>query len=187
MAYELATNLDVQEKLIEEINRTLQQHNSNITYEIILKMKYLDMIISETLRKWSSPFSDRICIKNFTIQPKGEGEKEIVIERGIGIFIPIYGFHHDPKYFPQPDRFLPERFSQENKNNIVPYSYVPFGIGPRNCIGSRFALLQMKVLIFQVLTKFMFVVIRKTQVPLKLTKELRLGTDDGIWLGIKRR
>lgn len=187
MAYELAINEDIQNKLIEEIDEIIQNCNGDVTYEIILKIKYLDMVISETLRKWSSPFVDRLCVKDFVIEPKVDGEKEIVVEKGVGILIPIYGFHMDPRYFPEPDRFDPERFSEENKKNIVPYSYMPFGIGPRNCIGSRFALLEMKVLIFHLLSKFKFVVIEKTQVPLKLTKEFRLGTDDGIWLGIKRR
>lgn len=49
--------------------------------------------------------------------------------------IPIYGLHHDPKHFPDPEKFDPERFSEENKHNIAPNTYLPFGVGPRNCIG----------------------------------------------------
>lgn len=50
---------------------------------------------------------------------------------------PVYGFHHDSKYFPNPEKFDPERFSDENKHNIIPGTYLPFGIGPRNCIGKK--------------------------------------------------
>jgi cytochrome P450 family 9 len=49
--------------------------------------------------------------------------------------IPVWALHRDPKYFPNPSKFDPERFSEENKHNILPMTYCPFGLGPRNCIG----------------------------------------------------
>lgn len=49
--------------------------------------------------------------------------------------IPTYVFHHDPHFFPEPEKFDPERFSEENKHKINPLAYMPFGGGPRNCIG----------------------------------------------------
>jgi cytochrome P450 family 9 len=52
------------------------------------------------------------------------------------VVVPIRSLHYDPRYFSDPDRFDPERFSDENKGKIVPGSYLPFGIGPRNCIGT---------------------------------------------------
>lgn len=51
------------------------------------------------------------------------------------IWIPIYGIHHDPKYYTDPEKFDPERFSEERMNEIKPFSYLPFGTGPRGCIG----------------------------------------------------
>jgi cytochrome P450 family 9 len=51
------------------------------------------------------------------------------------LFIPIFGLHRDPVYYPDPERFDPERFSDENKQNINPMTYLPFGVGPRSCIG----------------------------------------------------
>lgn len=62
-------------------------------------------------------------------------EYDCVLEKGTSIIIPIIGLHHDPKLFPDPDKFEPERFSEENKSTIDPYSFIPFGEGPRNCIG----------------------------------------------------
>lgn len=47
----------------------------------------------------------------------------------------MYALHYDPQYFPEPQKYLPERFSDENRNKIPPYAYIPFGQGPRNCIG----------------------------------------------------
>lgn len=54
---------------------------------------------------------------------------------GNSLFIPIRCLHRDPRYFPEPEEFIPERFSEENKCNIRPYTYMPFGEGPRACIG----------------------------------------------------
>lgn len=77
-----------------------------------------------------------MCVKEYTIEPIKPTEQPLTISEGMPVFIPIRAIHYDPKYFPNPDRFDPERFSEENKHSIVPGSYIPFGIGPRNCIGN---------------------------------------------------
>lgn len=66
---------------------------------------------------------------------------KVTVNKGDKIWIPAHSLHRDPKYFPEPDKFDPERFSDENKHNIQPYTYLPFGVGPRNCIG--------KLMVFQ--------------------------------------
>lgn len=86
-------------------------------------------MISETLRKYPAvPFLLRKCVEDFTINA-------VTIEKDTMIVIPTIGLHYDPEYYPNPDIFDPERFSDSNKNKIVPYTYLPFGEGPRNCIG----------------------------------------------------
>jgi cytochrome P450 len=62
-------------------------------------------------------------------------DMEFVITKGQSVLIPILGLHRDEKYWPEPDKFIPERFSSENKGSINQYAYLPFGQGPRNCIG----------------------------------------------------
>jgi cytochrome P450 family 9 len=57
------------------------------------------------------------------------------IHPGEALFIPIIGLHRDSNYYPDPEHFDPERFSDDNKHNINPLTYLPFGIGPRSCIG----------------------------------------------------
>ena len=72
------------------------------------------------------------------------------------VFIPIYPLHHDPNYFPNPMKFNPERFMPENKSKIIPYTFRPFGSGPRNCVGMRFALMNIKTCVVKLLTKYRF-------------------------------
>ncbi|XP_074042642.1 cytochrome P450 9e2-like isoform X2 [Leptinotarsa decemlineata] len=142
----------------------------------------------ESLRKWPSTVStDRVCTKPYTIEAMNADEKPLHIEKGISLMIPIVGIHRDPKYYPDPERFDPERFNDENKGKIDPFTYMPFGLGPRNCIGSRFALLETKLLFFHLLSHFELVPVEKTQVPLKLSrKTFNLTAEKGFWLGLKR-
>ncbi|KAF2894714.1 hypothetical protein ILUMI_11459 [Ignelater luminosus] len=188
-AYELALNPDIQERLQKEIDETWQKCNGNIVYDDLMGMKYLDMVISEALRKWP-PFAvtDRKLIRNYTIQPKDLHDKPLHLDSKVVCQIPIYSLHRDPKYFPNPDKFDPERFNDENKQTIVPFTYLPFGTGPRNCIGSRFALLEVKIVIFYLMCKFEIVPVEKTAIPLVLSKSnVNPLPDEGFWLGLRLR
>ncbi|KAK9752578.1 Cytochrome P450 [Popillia japonica] len=189
MGYELVVNPDIQIRLQKEIDDTLEECNGKLTYEALLKMKYMDMVISETLRKWpAAVITDRVCSKPFTIEPINPGETPVHLKVGDSIFIPNSAIQRDPKYFPNPDTFDPERFNDENKGNIKPYTYIPFGSGPRNCIGSRFAILEAKTIFFFMLSKFTFVAIDKTQIPIKLSKKsFNLAGENGIWVGLEQR
>lgn len=90
-------------------------------------------LISETLRYYPpTPLGDRTCIKDYRLPGY-----DLTVKKGESIVIPVYGMHHDPRFFPEPEQFRPERFSPENKGNITPQAYLPFGQGPRSCIGKR--------------------------------------------------
>jgi len=143
--------------------------------------------VVEILRKWPPVVSmDRICTKPYTIEPKYEDEKPVQLNVGDIFIMPMFGLQRDPKYFPEPEKFQPERFSDENKDKIVPYSYIPFGSGPRNCIGSRFAILEAKAVLYHLLSNFEIVPVEKTSIPLALKKgSLGVAAQDGFWLGLK--
>lgn len=88
-------------------------------------------LVSETLRKYPTvPFIARECTKNCYLP-----EINAAVEKGTRVFLPVLGLHHDPELYPDPEKFDPERFSPENKKNRHPMSYLPFGDGPRICIG----------------------------------------------------
>ncbi|KAK9885367.1 hypothetical protein WA026_010863 [Henosepilachna vigintioctopunctata] len=188
VAYELAANPDVQQKLIDEIDDN-RPSNGLPTYETIANMAYLDMVISETLRKWPiAAAMDRVVTKPYTIPPEHPHEKPVHLNVDDIVVVPIYGLHHDPLYYENPEKFDPERFSPENRRKIDPYTYLPFGIGPRSCIGNRFALLEIKALFFFILTHFEIVPIEKTQIPIKIKKSaFNLTSENGFPLGFKKR
>lgn len=187
-SYELAVNKDVQDRLREEIRTTYKENDGKITYDVLLKMKYLDMVVSEILRKWPPAVAvDRICTKPYTIQPKLPGERPLYIDVGTTVFLPIHGIHRDAEFHPEPEKFDPERFSDKNKDSIKLYTNIPFGSGPRICIASRFALLECKVLLFKILLNFELVPTDKTLIPLKLArKSLNHTAEGGFWFGLKR-
>lgn len=184
-AYELALNPDIQAKLCQEIQDVESLlEGKKISYESLLKMKYLDQFVSEVLRKWTpAPGIERFCVKDFTFELDG---KSITIPKDHSVLIPSYGWHRDSKYFPEPEKFDPDRFNDENIAQQNLSAYAPFGIGARNCIGSRFALMSIKTILYNVLLSFSFEVTVKTQIPLVYKKTmLNVGAENGIWLQLK--
>ncbi|XP_001362807.1 cytochrome P450 3A4-like isoform X1 [Monodelphis domestica] len=162
--YHLATNLEIQEKLQKEIDAVLPNKEA-VTYDALVQMEYLDMVINENLRLY--PISGRIeRIAKKTVQLNG-----LTIPQGTVVMTPPYVLHRDPEYWPEPEEFRPERFSKENKESINPYVYLPFGAGPRNCIAMRFALMGMKVAVSRLLQEFSFIPCKETPIPLKLNNQ----------------
>lgn len=78
------------------------------------------------------PFLQRVCNKDFEIPGS-----DLVLQKGNQVIIDCLGFHHDPQYFPNPSKFDPDRFTEEEKAKRNKYTYLPFGEGPRNCIGEK--------------------------------------------------
>nr|AGE93533.1 cytochrome P450 CYP9T3 [Ips pini] len=185
--YELAVNPDIQERLRADIKETHKKNGNKATYESVLGIKYLDMVVSESLRKWSPIVNfDRVCTKSFTIEPVRPGEKPIHMKPGDCIGAVPSCIQRDPKYFPNPDVFDPERFSEENIHKIVPYTFIPFGLGPRNCIGSRYALLQTKLAIYHILLNCKIVPTSRTPIPMKTGFNwFLLHPENGLYLALE--
>ncbi|KAJ3621787.1 hypothetical protein MTP99_002341 [Tenebrio molitor] len=178
--YELALNKNIQDRLRQEVTEVLHE-DEEFSYESIQKMKYLDMVLNETLRKYPlAPFLNRKSDVRYTFEETG-----FTLDKGVSVIVPISGLHYDPEYYPDPEKYDPERFSDENKKNINPYTYLPFGEGPRNCIGQRFALLVSKVALAYTIKDFLFETTNQTAVPLRFDPgSLFVQNRGGIYLKV---
>ncbi|XP_075827142.1 cytochrome P450 3A11-like [Microtus pennsylvanicus] len=178
--HSLATHPDIQKKLQDEIDVALP-NKAPPNYDKLMEMEYLDMVLNETLRLY--PFGlrlDRFCKQDVEIDG-------VHVPKGSVVIIPVYALHHDPQYWPEPAEFRPERFSKENKGSINPYVYMPFGNGPRNCIGMRFALMNMKLALTKLLQNFSFQPCKETQIPLELSRTPLLQPEKPIVLKVVPR
>ncbi|XP_026318081.1 cytochrome P450 9e2-like [Hyposmocoma kahamanoa] len=190
LLYELAINPDVQEKLYQEIRENEIKNNGKFDYNSIQNMAYMDMVVSETLRLYPpGTFIDRYCNKDYNLgKPNDKATEDYIVRKGDGIHIPLWAIHRDPQYFPRPNKFDPERFSEENKHKIQPFTYIPFGLGPRNCIGSRFALCEVKVMAYQLLKAVEMSPSDKTVIPLKMDpSSFNIRIKGGHWIRFKAR
>lgn len=178
--YELATRPNVQKKLQNEIDRALP-NKAPVTYDALMEMEYLDMVVNESLRLYPiATRLDRVSKKDVEING-------VFIPKGTVVTIPIYPLHRNPEYWLKPEEFNPERFSKENKGSIDPYVYLPFGNGPRNCIGMRFALISMKLAVIGVLQNFNIQPCEKTQIPLKISRQPIFQPEEPIILKLVSR
>ncbi|KAM0734447.1 Cytochrome P450 6k1 [Formica fusca] len=91
---------------------------------------------------------------------------DLVIEKGTPVYISMLGLHYDPEYFPNPNKFDPERFNEENKRNRPPCVYFLFGDGPRACISTRLGILQVKLALIIILSKCEVTSCKKTLIPM---------------------
>ncbi|XP_071039311.1 cytochrome P450 9e2 [Parasteatoda tepidariorum] len=165
--YILAINESIQEKSYQEVAEHLQETNGELTYEALKKMKYLDKIMSETLRLYPPIIrTSRRAEKTYI-----HGETGITIQKDAVILLPILAIHRDPKYYPDPEKFDPERFSDEEVAKRDPNVYLPFGHGPRNCVGMRFSHLSSKVCLVYIISSFIIKSCSQTKVPLEFVKD----------------
>ncbi|XP_045476857.1 cytochrome P450 9e2-like [Harmonia axyridis] len=186
MAYELALNPDIQERLYKEINDFRETHKREITYEDTKGMRYLEMVFNETLRKWPPLLNmDRMCVEPYTIKPEKPGEETVHLEESTLIWIPIWAIHHDPEHWPNPEVFDPERFRD---NTRTPNGFIPFGLGNRGCLGFRFATMEIKLLFIHLLTSFKIERSSKSQVPfVPVVHSFSLTSEDGFCFKLVKR
>ncbi|KAL9700236.1 hypothetical protein quinque_003677 [Culex quinquefasciatus] len=145
--YELAKNVDIQQKAQQEIDSVISKEEGELTVENMTDMRYVDWCINETYRKYPTvPILFRRCTKDYLVS-----EHNITIPSGSTVVIPLLGLANDPEFFPNPEAFLPERFENRPDYGLPFYA---FGAGPRSCIAKRLGHLQTKVALVMLLAKF---------------------------------
>ncbi|XP_023315986.1 cytochrome P450 6a2-like [Trichogramma pretiosum] len=180
---ELAMNQDIQHRLQREIDQ-VADGPEGFTFEKIESMEYLDMVLSETFRKYSAvAFLNRLCVEEYRIPGTS-----YTVPRGMRLVISSHGVHHDPDIYPRPHEFDPERWRRENVAAWCSTAQLQFGAGPRNCIGKRFGLLQAKQALVSLLGHFEFRVSDETRLPCAMETETMVQTPKhGVLLRAERR
>ncbi|XP_023239645.1 cytochrome P450 4C1-like [Centruroides sculpturatus] len=147
--YLLGLHPDIQEKVYQELEEIFgEEMHKSITSEELRKMKYLECVVKETLRIYPPvPF---ILRKN----PSDMKVGNYILPANSSLAVNIYGIHHNPTVFENPEVFDPDRFLPENCEKRHPFAFVPFSAGPRNCIGQRFAMMEMKTVLANVIRHF---------------------------------
>ncbi|XP_017125415.1 probable cytochrome P450 6a20 [Drosophila elegans] len=182
--YELAINQDVQDKLRKEIDSVLEKHNGKLDYDSMREMTYLDKVIDEAMRK--RPVVGHLI--RVATQRYEHSNPKYYIEEGTGVLVPTLAIHHDPEFYPEPEKFIPERFDVEQVQQRPACTFLPFGEGPRNCIGLRFGRMQVIVGMALLIHNFKFEVHpSKTVVPLEYrADDFLMSSKGGIHLKVSR-
>lgn len=170
-AYYLALNPDAQERVIAEVDKSCSE--GMLTYDALQEMAYLDACIKEALRLSSSEiFLARLCTEETTVAG-------VPFKPGMCVEVPLAGINRDPEYFPEPEKFNPDRFLSEGKDSVKPFTFMPFGAGPRNCVGMRLGLLQAKAFLASLIRRVKLETCPETMVPLKYKPRMLLPVTDG--------
>ncbi|XP_015747797.1 PREDICTED: cytochrome P450 3A41-like [Acropora digitifera] len=180
-AYYLATHPEVQDRLIREIDELKETSGDMPLYDMVQKAGYMDQVICEVLRLSGPDFLlARQCEEDSIY-------KGIKFPKGIGVNIPTYALHRDPDLWDNPLEFNPDNFSPEAKEKRDPFAFLPFGVGPRQCIGMRLAMLEIKIGLLQVMQRFKFERAPETVGKLEQQAVLIMSPKETIYVKIKAR
>ncbi|XP_030035152.2 cytochrome P450 6B5 [Manduca sexta] len=149
--HQLAFNPDCQKKVQQEIDTVLAKYNNKLTYEAVKEMHYLEMAFYEAMRMYPSV---GYLIRECTVPEYTIPEINLTINEGVKLMIPMQAIHKDEKYFRDPENFDPERFQDGAKEDIKNFVFLPFGEGPRACVGARLGQMQSMAGIAALLHKF---------------------------------
>ncbi len=147
--YLLSQNPEAEGKMIQEIDEKLNA-GTELNFSNVMGFQYVRQVVEESMRLFPPAWM---------VGRRNNEDDEIGgyrIFKDTNVLIPIWHFHHSEKYWDEPLKFKPERFSPEKKHNINRYVYFPFGGGPRLCIGNNFALLEMQIILIHFYRNFRF-------------------------------
>ncbi|CAD7092565.1 unnamed protein product [Hermetia illucens] len=184
----LAEHRDIQQKLRDEITAAVASEGG-LSYEKLFDLPYLEQCINETLRlRGPIPSNTKLCTENCEIRTSKD--KVIKLEKDTVVLLPFYCFHHDSEYYPDPEKFDPERFSLQN-GGAKKYKdmgvFLPFGDGPRICLGMKFAQCQSKTAIAEIIRNWEVAVDPQTKPEFVIDpKQFFCLPEGGAWLNFRR-
>ncbi|XP_068902440.1 cytochrome P450 4C1-like [Tenebrio molitor] len=178
----LALHQGIQEKLFKEMYDIFGNTDRDPTLDDLSRMDYLERVIKETMRLFPiTPVILRQVQEDIKI-------RDIVIPQGSELFIPINFIHRNPIHWPDPLKFDPDRFLPEEIEKRPRYSFMPFSIPPRNCIGLSFAMMSMKVSLSNIIRNFRIISTQHKSVEsIKLRINIVLASKDGYGVTLKPR
>ncbi|XP_074162470.1 cytochrome P450 4F11-like isoform X2 [Sminthopsis crassicaudata] len=176
--YNLAQHQEHQNRCRQEIQELLKgRQPEEIEWDDLSQMPFLTMCIKESLRLHPPVIAiSRRCTKDIQL-PDGR-----IIPKGNTCVISIFGVHHNPTVWPNPEVYDPYRFDFDNSQKISPLAFMPFSAGPRNCIGQNFAMSEMKVVLALTLLRFR---ILPDEQPAQRKPEVILRAEGGLWLKVE--
>lgn len=178
--YLLARHLEIQQRVHEEVDSFFARHPDTLTVEDLKELRYLECVIKEALRLFPPvPFLGRTASEDYQLNG-------YVAPKGTTVATSVIALHRDPDVWSAPLEFDPDRFLPENSQGRHPFAYIPFSAGQRNCIGQRFALLEEKIILSNVLRNFC---IESTQTfdELHVCSELVTRPREGIFVTLGKR
>ncbi|XP_013185741.2 cytochrome P450 4g15 [Amyelois transitella] len=178
----LGIHQDIQTKVYDELYEIFGDSDRLATFNDTLKMKYLERVILESLRLYPPvPIIARKLNQDVKIVTNGH-----ILPVGSTVVIGTYKIHRSEKYYKDPEKFNPDNFLPENTANRHYYSYIPFSAGPRSCVGRKYAMLKLKVLLSTILRNFKTTSAVNEQ-GFKLQADIILKREDGFRLMIEPR
>jgi cytochrome P450 len=164
-------------RLVAENDNAL--HGRPPSFEDLHSLPILRMAIDETLRLYPSIWiTTRTCLKDDIVCGKR-------IPAGAIVGLSPYVIHRLPAYWPDPEKFAPLRFSPENSADRPRFAYMPFGAGPRQCIGNNLALLESQLVLATILQRFHLEAIPGREV--EFLPLITLHTKSGLWMEVSKR
>ncbi|XP_044903530.1 cytochrome P450 4F2 isoform X1 [Felis catus] len=176
--YNLAKHPEYQERCRQEVQELLRDREpKEIEWDDLAQLPFLTMCIKESLRLHPPVTVVSRCCTQDVVLPDGR-----VIPKGVICLVSIFGTHHNPSVWPDPEVYNPFRFDPENIKERSSLAFIPFSAGPRNCIGQSFALTEIKVVL--ALTLLRFRVLPDKEEP-RRKPELILRAEGGLWLRVE--
>ncbi|KAL3170091.1 hypothetical protein MRX96_015161 [Rhipicephalus microplus] len=147
--YLLGLHPDVQRKVQEELDAVFGDRDEiDCTQEDLKRLQYMECCVKESLRLCPPfPCIGKILDEDLTIDG-------CTLPKGVACFVVMYSLHRNPKEFERPDEYIPERFMSEENSRRHPFSYIPFSAGPKNCLGQKFVMMEIKIVLAKILSKF---------------------------------